>query len=90
MWKWPVLALMLVACSGDADLEAPMLGDCSNCNTAPSPGGGISGGSDASIDAEAGDAADFDAAVSDEVNTPDGLDIVDVGVPTDIDALINP
>ena len=50
----------------------------------------ISGGSDASIDAEAGDAADFDAAVSDAVNTPDGLDIVDVGVPTDIDALINP
>ena len=97
MWKWPLIALMLLACSGEGDeLEAPMLGDCTKCNTAPSAGGGISGG-DASIDADAGDAADFDATAStdglaivdvgvssDAGNTPDGLDIVDVGVPNDL------
>ena len=104
MWsKWPVLAVMLVACSGEGDeLQAPMLGDCPNCGTAPVSGGGISGGgTDASFgDADAGDAS-FDASTDgldlvdvgvnpDAGNAPDGTDIVDVGVPSDLDAPLNP
>ena len=59
MRKWPLfaaLALVLFACS-DGDPEAPLLGDCSSCNTNPSPGGGISGGGeDASLGFDGGDA----------------------------------
>jgi hypothetical protein len=80
MWKWLVLAVVLLACSGGDELEAPLLGDCANCNSAPSPGGGISGGNP-----DAGplgdDAAGFDVGL-------DALDIVEVGV--NLDAPINP
>ena len=95
MWKWFVLAMTLVACSGGGDeLEAPMLGDCTKCNTAPSSGGGSSGGG--SNDASSGfDGGTFDAAndaidivdvgvSSDAANASDAIDIVDVGVPNDI------
>ncbi|HEX4517644.1 MAG TPA: hypothetical protein VGH87_13040 [Polyangiaceae bacterium] len=62
-----------------------MIGDCMNCGTAPVSGGGISGGGGA--DASFGDA---DAANFDVNENPDGLDIIDVGVPSDLDAPINP
>ena len=101
MPKWPLLVVMLLGCSGEGgdELEAPMLGDCTNCNTTPSSGNGSSGGgADASIGFDAGDASSsFDAidivdvGVSSDVNNaPDGLDIVDVGVPSDLDAPLNP
>jgi len=86
MPKWPLLVVMLLACSEGDELEAPMLGDCSNCNSSPSPGGGIRGGGGA--DASFTDAGD--ANVGDASETPDGLDIVDTGVPSDLDAPINP
>jgi hypothetical protein len=84
MPKWPLFAVMLVAC-GVGGPDAPMIGDCTNCGTAPVSGGGISGGSgaDASF-------ADVDAANFDATENPDSIDIVDVGVPSDFDALINP
>ena len=95
MPKWPLLVVMLLGCSGEGDeLEAPMLGDCANCGTAPISGGGISGGADASVFDAGADAGFFDATFdvlvndvgvsSDVNNTPDRLDIVDTGVPADI------
>jgi hypothetical protein len=76
-----LLAVLLLGCSGEAELEAPMLGDCAHC-TVPSSGNGASG-ADASIGDAAtfdGDAADFDA-VSTSDAVPDALDIVDVLAP---------
>ncbi len=84
MPKWPILAVVLVAC-GVGEPDAPMIGDCANCGTAPVSGGGISGGSDSGVDASFGDVANFDAT-----ENPDGLDIVDIGVPNDLDAPLNP
>jgi len=71
--KWPILALMLVACSGEGDeLEAPILGDCAHCSTAPSAGGSSSSGDGGVLDA------------NDDESTFDASDLVDVGVPSDI------
>ena len=98
MWsKWLVLALMLVACSGEGDeLQAPMLGDCANCNSAPSAGGGSSGGGTAAaLHLDGGDAGldaltNVDVGVISDASTGPDVDIVDVGVPSDLDAPINP
>lgn len=81
MPRWPLLVVMLLGCSGEGDeLEAPMLGDCATCKSAPSAGNGSSSssgsGSDASFD---GGDASFDVN-----NAPDVLDIVDTGVPNDL------
>ena len=86
MPKWPLLVLMLVACSGENELEAPMLGDCPHCGRAPLSSGSSSGG-DGGLDAssDAADAFDFDAST-----LPDELATVDVGVPSDLDAFLNP
>jgi hypothetical protein len=82
MSKWLVLALLLVACSGEAELEAPMLGDCNKCGTAPISGGSNSGFPEGgALDAASTfDAADFDAVLTSDT-APDGLDIVDVLAP---------
>lgn len=88
MWsKWPLFALMLVACSGEGDeLEAPMLGDCANCGTAPVSGGGISGGGGADAAVEDAGTGNFDALTSvdvgviPDVSTNPDVDMVDVGV----------
>jgi hypothetical protein len=78
MRTWLFLAAMLVACSGEGDeVEAPMLGDCAHCGTAPISGGGSSGFPDASSSQVDADAAVFDST------PPDGLDIVDVIVNLD-------
>jgi hypothetical protein len=63
---------LLIGCSGEGEeLEAPMLGDCTDCNSNPAAGGGISGSSDASI---GDDAAGLDGSL-------DAIDLVDIGVP---------
>jgi hypothetical protein len=92
MRKWPLVAVMLLACGGDLDNPPALLGDCSNCGAAPISGGGISGGSDASSNGFDGGDASFDASLdaidivdvgvsSDAGNSSDAIDIVDVGVP---------
>ena len=85
MWlKWPVLAMTLLACSGEGDeLEAPMLGDCMTCSRAPLSGGEISGG-DGGAGFDANNEGSIDVINLFDVGAPDRLDIVDVGVPNDI------
>jgi len=75
MWKWSMLALILVACGAESELEAPLLGDCPNCETAPISGNGGGGFPEAGGFDAGGDVADFDAINTDE------LDIVDAASP---------
>ena len=49
-----MLALILLACSGEAELEAPLLGDCPNCTGAPISGNGGGGFPDGGVDANDG------------------------------------
>ncbi len=69
-WKWPWLALLLMACGNGSDEHPPMLGDCMTCDQANVSAGGSSGVPEGGLQ---------DSAINNagDVGLPDALAIVD-------------